>query len=110
MAGVAMMLGLTHQQAVLLAYLRKYSAERGGVAPSYDEMMVELECSSKSNISRLLIALEDRGFIKRQPNKTRAIRLLREDLSHISTGDLIAELDRRSALPAYVDTHEGFSA
>lgn len=110
MAGLPMMQGLTRQQASLLWYIGDYASRSNGASPSYEEMKTHLKCSSKSNIFRLLEGLETRGYIRRTKHGTRSIVLKRVNLGHISTGDLIAELDRRSALPAYVDTHEAYNA
>ena len=48
-----------------------------GVPPSYDEMKDALGLASKSGIHRLISALEERGFIRRLPNKARAIEVLK---------------------------------
>ena len=48
-----------------------------GVPPSFDEMKEALELRSKSGIHRLIMALEERGFIRRLPNRARAIEVLR---------------------------------
>ena len=48
-----------------------------GVPPSYDEMKDHLGLASKSGIHRLITALEERGFIRRLPNKARALEVLR---------------------------------
>jgi repressor LexA len=48
-----------------------------GVPPSFDEMKDALDLRSKSGIHRLIKALEERGFIKRLPNRARAIEVIR---------------------------------
>jgi len=48
-----------------------------GVPPSYDEMKDALGLASKSGIHRLISALEERGFIRRLPNKARALEVLK---------------------------------
>ena len=48
-----------------------------GVPPSYDEMKDHLGLASKSGINRLITALEERGFIRRLPNKARALEVLK---------------------------------
>ena len=45
--------------------------------PSFDEMKEALDLRSKSGIHRLIMALEERGFIKRLANRARAIEVLR---------------------------------
>ena len=48
-----------------------------GVAPSFEEMKVALELKSKSGIHRLINALEERGFIRRLPNRARALEIIK---------------------------------
>jgi repressor LexA len=48
-----------------------------GVPPSYDEMKDELGLASKSGIHRLITALEERGFVRRLPNKARALEVIK---------------------------------
>jgi repressor LexA len=47
------------------------------VPPSFDEMKDALDLRSKSGIHRLIMALEERGFIRRLPNRARALEVLR---------------------------------
>ncbi|TGS85731.1 repressor LexA, partial [Mesorhizobium sp. M2D.F.Ca.ET.178.01.1.1] len=42
-----------------------------------DEMKEALDLASKSGIHRLITALEERGFIRRLPNRARALEVLR---------------------------------
>ena len=44
--------------------------------PSFDEMKDALDLRSKSGIHRLIMALEERGFIRRLANRARAIEVL----------------------------------
>lgn len=72
---------LTHQQRELLLFINdRLQAE--GVPPSFDEMKDALELKSKSGIHRLITALEERGFIRRLPNRARALEVLRLPDSH----------------------------
>jgi repressor LexA len=48
-----------------------------GVPPSFDEMKDALDLRSKSGIHRLITALEERGFIRRLPNRARAIEVIK---------------------------------
>jgi repressor LexA len=48
-----------------------------GVPPSFDEMKDALDLRSKSGIHRLITALEERGFIRRLPNRARAMEVVR---------------------------------
>lgn len=69
------MIGLTHQMQNLLDYITTSTAENRGVAPSFVEMMSACNIKSRSNVFRLLNCLEERGHIKRLPNRARAIEV-----------------------------------
>jgi repressor LexA len=67
---------LTKKQSELLRFIHERLKETG-VPPSFDEMKEALDLRSKSGIHRLIIALEERGFIRRLPNRARALEVLR---------------------------------
>ena len=67
---------LTGKQHQLLSYLIDYQAERD-ITPSFDEMRAAIGLASKSGIHRLVSALEERGYIRKLPNRARAIEILR---------------------------------
>lgn len=67
---------LTAKQHNLLLYIEKTLREYG-VTPSYEEMKENLGVRSKSGIHKLIVALEERGFIKRIPNRSRAIDVIK---------------------------------
>lgn len=67
---------LTRKQHELLCYIHDRLAE-GGVSPSFEEMKEALDLKSKSGVHRLISALEERGFIRRLPNRARALEVLR---------------------------------
>lgn len=67
---------LTRKQHDLLHFIHK-RLQRDGVPPSFDEMKDALDLRSKSGIHRLIIALEERGFIRRLAHRARAIEILR---------------------------------
>ena len=67
---------LTRKQLELLMFVHERLKELG-VPPSFDEMKDALDLRSKSGIHRLIKALEERGFIKRLPNRARAIEVIR---------------------------------
>ena len=48
-----------------------------GIPPSFDEMKEALDLKSKSGIHRLITALEERGFIRRLPNRARALEVVK---------------------------------
>lgn len=67
---------LTEKQRALLAYIETYS-ETAGVPPSYEEMRVEMCLASRSGIFRLVEALVDRGYVRKLPNRARAIEVVK---------------------------------
>lgn len=69
------MSALTPRQRDLLAYIEEYT-KRAGHSPSFDEMREALALHSKSGIHRLISALEERGFIRRIPNRARCIEIV----------------------------------
>jgi repressor LexA len=77
---------LTRKQYELLRFIHERLKE-AGVPPSFDEMKEALDLRSKSGIHRLITALEERGFIRRLPNRARAIEVIKlpESVSHGAT-------------------------
>ncbi|MGD9844206.1 MAG: transcriptional repressor LexA [Variibacter sp.] len=67
---------LTRKQLELLRFIHERLTE-AGVPPSFDEMKDALDLRSKSGIHRLITALEERGFIRRLPNRARALEVLK---------------------------------
>src|SRR6201997_621153 len=77
---------LTRKQSELLRFIHERLKETG-VPPSFDEMKDALDLRSKSGIHRLIIALEERGFIRRLPNRARALEVLRLPESSTPSGN-----------------------
>ena len=67
---------LTRKQNELLRYIHGHLADTG-VSPSFEEMKEALDLKSKSGVHRLISALEERGFIRRLPNRARALEVLK---------------------------------
>jgi repressor LexA len=67
---------LTAKQRELLIFIDSRLNE-DGVSPSFDEMREALDLKSKSGVHRLISALEERGFIRRLPNRARALEVLK---------------------------------
>lgn len=67
---------LTRKQHELLCYINDRLGE-GGVSPSFEEMKEALDLKSKSGVHRLISALEERGFIRRLPNRARALEVVK---------------------------------
>ena len=68
---------LTAKQHELLLYIQR-KLEETGISPSFEEMKDALDLKSKSGVHRLISALEERGFIRRLPNRARALEVLRQ--------------------------------
>lgn len=67
---------LTRKQLELLLFINERLKE-SGVPPSFDEMKDALDLASKSGIHRLILALEERGFIRRLANRARALEVVK---------------------------------
>lgn len=67
---------LTRKQHELLCFIHDRLAATG-VSPSFEEMKEALDLKSKSGVHRLISALEERSFIRRLPNRARALEVLR---------------------------------
>ncbi|NML94194.1 transcriptional repressor LexA [Novosphingobium olei] len=67
---------LTRKQHELLTFIQN-RLEDSGISPSFEEMKEALDLKSKSGVHRLISALEERGFIRRLPNRARALEVLR---------------------------------
>ena len=67
---------LTAKQNELLNFIHVRLGETG-VSPSFEEMKEALDLKSKSGVHRLINALEERQFIRRLPNRARALEVLR---------------------------------
>src|SRR5499427_6128100 len=91
---------LTRKQAELLRFIHERLKE-AGVPPSFDEMKDALDLRSKSGIHRLITALEERGFIRRLPNRARAIEVIK--LPELSPGGG----SRRGFTPSVIEGNLG---
>lgn len=96
---------LTRKQHDLLTFINVRLNE-SGVSPSFEEMKEALALKSKSGVHRLINALEERAFIRRLPNRARALEILRmpDVVQRDATapkGDVIrGDFRRRSPAPA----------
>ncbi len=91
---------LTRKQYELLRFINERLKE-AGVPPSFDEMKDALDLRSKSGIHRLITALEERGFIRRLPNRARAIEVIKlPELSAAAGG-------RRGFTPSVIEGNLG---
>jgi len=83
---------LTAKQRDLLLFIHKRLSE-SGIPPSFDEMKEALDLKSKSGIHRLIMALEERGFIRRLPHRARALEV-------VKLPETLSPTVRSSSLPA----------
>ncbi len=67
---------LTKKQHELICFIADRLAETG-VSPSFEEMKEALDLKSKSGVHRLISALEERGFLRRLPNRARALEVVK---------------------------------
>ena len=67
---------LTRKQHELICFINDRLAETG-VSPSFEEMKEALSLKSKSGVHRLISALEERGYLRRLPNRARALEVLK---------------------------------
>ena len=92
---------LTRKQYELLRFINERLKE-AGVPPSFDEMKDALDLRSKSGIHRLITALEERGFIRRLPNRARAIEVIK--LPEVSAA---GNSSRRGFTPSVIEGNLG---
>ncbi len=68
---------LTAKQHELIQFIQ-LRLEETGISPSFEEMKEALDLKSKSGVHRLISALEERGFLRRLPNRARALEVIRQ--------------------------------
>ena len=104
--------GLTSRQRLVLECIRSSVADRG-YPPSMREIGAAVGLTSPSSVKHQLVALERKGFLRRDPNRPRAIEIvLPDDSQLVRTGELgtgpeggastahdDAELEERDARP-----------
>ena len=89
---------LTKKQLELLTFLKNH-LKKNDVPPSFDEMKDALNLKSKSGIHRLVSALEERGFIRRLPNRARAIEIIKTTAIEPSIKSVNETLPQRKFSP-----------
>ncbi|OYX63455.1 MAG: repressor LexA [Novosphingobium sp. 32-60-15] len=87
---------LTRKQHELLTFIQ-VRLEESGISPSFEEMKEALDLKSKSGVHRLISALEERGFIRRLPNRARALEVIRQPDSAVTKGGATAAPTRAAA-------------
>lgn len=92
---------LTAKQHELIRFIQQ-RLEETGISPSFEEMKEALDLKSKSGVHRLISALEERGFLRRLPNRARALEVVRqpEDVTPSrAAGNVVSMPAPRAAAP-----------
>ena len=90
---------LTAKQHELIRFIQQ-RLEETGVSPSFEEMKEALDLKSKSGVHRLISALEERGFIRRLPNRARALEVIRQPEDATPAARPALRVAAESAAPA----------
>ena len=90
---------LTRKQHELLRFIQT-RLEESGVSPSFEEMKEALDLKSKSGVHRLISALEERGFIRRLPNRARALEVIRAPEDQTARKPALAAANSNAPDPA----------
>ena len=90
---------LTAKQHELIQFIQK-RLEETGISPSFEEMKEALDLKSKSGVHRLISALEERGFLRRLPNRARALEVIREPGDTTPARSAAAAGDNVVSMPA----------
>jgi repressor LexA len=88
---------LTAKQRELLQFIHD-RLKQSGVSPSFDEMREALELKSKSGVHRLISALEERQFIRRLPNRARALEVIK--MPETLSPTIAAAMATKAVVPA----------
>lgn len=84
--------GLTVMQSRTLAFIRTFVSEHQ-YSPTYDEIAAALGLASKSGVYRLVTALEERGRVRKWPDRARSIEIL-ETTSDFHLKRIIEKVER----------------
>jgi repressor LexA len=93
--------GLTPRQRRVLDEIRS-SVERRGYPPSMREIGEAVGLTSSSSVSHQLAALERKGFLRRDPNRPRAIEVRHPEAGAAAYEDGVDETGSGDARPAAV--------
>ena len=99
---------LTRKQHELVCFINDRLAD-SGVSPSFEEMKEALDLKSKSGVHRLISALEERGFLRRLPNRARALEVVKmpeRPGAKVETRAKVTQLPPASARPAPVAAND----
>lgn len=94
---------LTPRQHELLQFIDGYVKQRGS-SPNFGEMAEAMHLKSKAGIVRMLDALEERGFVRRIPQRARSVEILR--LHDTATTAALDDFHNRLRIMVGIDMHE----
>ena len=89
---------LTSKRHELLCFIH-HKLEETGVSPSFEEMKEALDLKSKSGIHRLINALEERQFIRRLPNRARALEVIKLPEGMDAAKGAVASIPSKMPMP-----------
>ena len=94
---------LTAKQHELIRFIQQ-KLEETGISPSFEEMKEALDLKSKSGVHRLISALEERGFLRRLPNRARALEVIKqpEDSTPVGRARPANDMVSRAVAPPVV--------
>jgi repressor LexA len=75
---------VTPKQNLALEFIKKYM-EIKGYAPSYQNIAQGLNLKSKSNVHRLVHALNKQGVLELDPHKIRSLKIVDKSVQAISS-------------------------
>jgi repressor LexA len=87
--------GLTHRQQAILDVIRE-SVERRGYPPSIREICESAGLASTSSVAHQLSMLERKGFLRRDPNRPRAVDVRTGSASGRTTDGPVPKVARRA--------------
>jgi repressor LexA len=77
---------LKPREKICLDFLIHFQKESGH-SPSFDEICVNIGIKAKSQVPKLLDGLEAKGYISREKNQSRSIRLLQPPVQAVEHGE-----------------------
>lgn len=91
---------MTPREGDALTFITDYLARHNGVSPTLSEIGTALGIISRGAVHVLVSSVERQGHIRREPGRRRNIALARR-LDGFTSQELLAELERRDADPAW---------
>jgi len=70
---------ITKKQKQVLDYIKEYMRGNGGVAPTYEEIADHFGYRSKGTVHKHITNLEEKGYIKKDWNRTRGLEVVKQN-------------------------------